>query len=260
MGRAPRADLGGIGGVGRREQYESLPSTQDRAVLLARQGAPEGTRVVARRQLAGRGRLARSWTSPEGGLYLSMVLARPAEHPGLLPLAVGGHLVEAFRTDYSLPVSLKWPNDLLVRRADGSMGKLSGILTDEVASPTLGRAAVVGVGVNVRLDRRALPSELGDSVAALDEFVRPAPTLDKVEAQVVRAALGAVQDLSRPGGADRSRALCRTYLYGVGRPVRVDGVPAGTIEALGEDGELWLSTPNDRVAVWAGDVRVEGAP
>jgi len=242
--------------VGPREEYEILPSTQDRAVALARDGAPEGTRVVARRQVAGRGRLARSWVSPEGGLYLSLVLRRPGHHPGLLPLSVGAHLAEEFQRRYSLPVALKWPNDLLVRAADGSMAKLSGILTDEVASPILGRAVVAGIGVNVRLDRSALPSDLTERVAALEEFVDPPPGLGEVEEVVVDSALRAARELSEPDGPLRARELGRAFLYGIGRSATVDGLPAGTIDALGEDGELWLTTPHDRKAVWAGDVRV----
>jgi len=245
--------------VGPREFYDTLPSTQDRALALARDGAPEGTRVVARRQTHGRGRLARSWESPEGGLYCSVVLSRPTEHPGLLPLTVGARLACALQKEYAVLLALKWPNDLLVREAGRPLRKLSGILTDEVGSPTLGRAVVAGVGVNVRLDRGSLPSPLPESVAALEEFVSPPPGLEDVEEIVVASALGAAEWLSTAGGARKARDLCRELLYGVGRPVTVDGHPAGTLKAIGDEGELLLATPTDRVAIWAGDVRVEEA-
>ena len=245
--------------MGLREFYESLPSTQDRALALAREGAPEGTWVVARRQTRGRGRLERSWESPEGGLYGSIVLSRPRDHTGLLPLTVGAVLASALRKEYAVPVVLKWPNDLLVLEPGRAPRKLAGILTDEVASPTLGRAVVVGVGVNVRLDRTLLPPSLSERVAALDEFVTPSPPLEEVEAIVVGSVLGAAQRLAAPDGARTARNLCRTLLYGVGRPVTVDGRPAGTLEGLGDEGELWVTSSTDRVAIWAGDVRVEGA-
>ncbi len=104
--------------MGPRELYDTLPSTQDRALSLARAGAPEGTRVIARRQTHGRGRLARSWESPEGGLYCSILLSRPSDHPGLLPLTVGARLASALRKEYAVPLVLKWPNDLLVHAPD----------------------------------------------------------------------------------------------------------------------------------------------
>jgi BirA family transcriptional regulator, biotin operon repressor / biotin---[acetyl-CoA-carboxylase] ligase len=245
--------------VGPREFYDTLPSTQERALVLARTGVPEGTRVVARRQAKGQGRLERAWESPAGGLYCSVILRRPGEHAGLLPLTVGACLAEEMHERFAMPLALKWPNDILVGMAGAPMRKLSGVLTDEVASPSLGRAAVVGIGVNVRLQREDLPTELWERVAALEEFVAPVPSLEEVETIAVDAALGAARWLSEPGGAEKARKLCRRLLYGVGRAVTVDGQPAGTLESLGDEGELWLArAADDRVAIWAGDVRVEG--
>jgi len=258
-GRAT-GSLRGNSALGPREFYETLPSTQDRAVALARAGAREGTRVVARHQTRGRGRLERSWTSPVGGLYCSIVLPRPREHPGLLPLTVGARLASALHEAYSAPLALKWPNDLVVHQRDRPARKISGILSDEVASPSLGHAVVTGIGVNIRLPPASLPAELAERVAAIEEFAHPPPSLDEVEELVVRATMGAAEWLSTTGGVRQARDLCRRLLYGVGRHVSVDGQPAGTLAALGDEGELWLATETDRVAIWAGDVRVEGAP
>lgn len=246
--------------MGPREFHEILPSTQDRAIELARAGASAGTRVVARRQSRGRGRLERRWESPEGGLYCSVVVPRPEQHAGLLPLTVGARLAVGLRTRYGLPMAVKWPNDVLVADAHRPARKLSGILLDDVPSPTLGRAAVVGVGVNVRLPTGSVPTALADQVAALEEFVRPPPALEDVEATVVGAVHGAVEWLSRARGVSEARALCRQLLFGVGRRVTVDGQPAGTLAELGDEGELWLATDTNRVAIWAGDVRVEDSP
>jgi BirA family biotin operon repressor/biotin-[acetyl-CoA-carboxylase] ligase len=170
---------------------------------------------------------------------------------------VGARLASALRATYEIPVALKWPNDLLVAEDGGPARKLAGVLTDEVASPTLGRAVVAGIGLNVRLHRSSLPFPLGERIAALEEFVSPPPALEDVETMAVAAALGAAEWLANAEGASRARALCRELLYGVGRRASVDGRPAGTIESLGEDGELWVTTGTDRMAIWAGDVRVE---
>jgi len=245
--------------VGPREFYESIPSTQDRAVELARSGAREGTRVIARHQARGRGRLERTWESPVGGLYCSVVLSRPGEHPGLLPLTVGARLAAELHRAYGLPLVLKWPNDVLVAERGRPARKLSGILMDEVASPTMGRAVVVGIGLNVRLPRESLPNAIAGRVAALDEYATPPPSLDEVEQIVVGAALGAAEWLSSTAGVREARSLCRRLLFGVGRPVTVDGRRRGVLAELGDEGELWVTTDTDRVAIWAGDVRVEEA-
>jgi BirA family transcriptional regulator, biotin operon repressor / biotin---[acetyl-CoA-carboxylase] ligase len=246
--------------VAEREAYDELPSTQDRAIELARAGAAEGTRVVARRQTGGRGRLDHGWVSPAGGLYLSIVLATPASSSSLLPLGLGARLLESFRDRYGAPVALKWPNDLLVVSSTGPARKLGGILVDRVASPTLGSAAVAGIGINVAWARAAVPPELAGRVASLGEFVRPPPELAVLESEVSSVALGAARSLSTLDGAESVRRLCRELLYGVGRWASVDGRLRGKIAGLGDDGELWIDAGTDRVAIRAGDLRVEERP
>jgi len=131
-------------------RYEALPSTNDEGIRLAKEGAPEGTVVWAERQTAGRGRRGRTWESPEGNLYMSVIL-RPD-----LPLALAGRIGVAcgmaLREDLAqcavepllAEVRTKWPNDLYL------MGrKLGGILVETRAAPG-GRLdwAVVGAGIN----------------------------------------------------------------------------------------------------------------
>jgi BirA family transcriptional regulator, biotin operon repressor / biotin---[acetyl-CoA-carboxylase] ligase len=243
--------------LGLREFHEVLPSTQDRAIVLARSGAEEGTRVVARRQSQGRGRRGREWTSPEGGLYVSIVLATPAPPATLLPLGIGAFLASGLNDRYKTSLRVKWPNDLLAVTAGGHPRKVAGILVDSVASPSLGHAAVAGVGINVRVARDAYPAAIANDSASLHELLPSAPSVDDVEEIVAGAALAARRALAEPGGAARVRCLCEEMLYGVGRPVTVDGVRSGRISTLGDEGELLLGTGEDRHAVRSGEVRVE---
>lgn len=118
---------------------------------------------MAEVQTAGRGRQGRSWISPRGGLYLS-VLLRPASVPGrLLPLAAGVAASEALLS-WGVPAQLKWPNDLLVGER-----KIGGILAEASSSglppsPASGAPAemdfvVVGIGINLETAASALPEE-----------------------------------------------------------------------------------------------------
>jgi BirA family transcriptional regulator, biotin operon repressor / biotin---[acetyl-CoA-carboxylase] ligase len=249
-----------VTGSALREWHLELPSTQDRAIALAREGAPAGTRVVAARQTRGRGRLDRTWASPEGGLYLSLLLPSVNAPESLLPLALGAHLATELERSYGVPLSLKWPNDLLSVAGDGPPRKVAGILIDRVVGPDGRAVPVAGIGVNVRPFVPPLPPELAGRVVALGELVTPGPTLEEVEERVVRASDSAIRSLEDEGGRRATRALCRDRLYGVGRPARIDGVLTGTIEALGADGELLLNTGTHRVAIRAGDLRVEETP
>ena len=121
-------------------------STNDDAKSLALAGAPHGSAVAARVQRAGRGRRGHGWSSPRGGLYLSVVL-RPEVpmqyYMGLSAVCALG-VLEALREDAGMAkAALKWPNDVVLGE-----GKLAGILVEAGSSPQ-GPYAVCGVGVNL---------------------------------------------------------------------------------------------------------------
>ncbi len=240
----------------RRELYEELPSTQDRALALARAGAEEGTRVVARSQSRGRGRSDHRWSSPRGGLYLSVVL-RPAGPPlPLFPLAFGAEVAVELARTYGASVRLKWPNDLVAFGPDQRARKLAGILVDAVAGPSGARAVVAGIGVNVRLAEGELADEVRASAVSLEELVgRPVP-LDGLETRMVDAAVRARRALAEPRAGSTVVERCRRLLFGVGEPVLVDGRSAGRIVGLADDGALLVGTNGLVHAVVAGDVRV----
>ncbi|MBM3451364.1 MAG: 2-amino-4-hydroxy-6-hydroxymethyldihydropteridine diphosphokinase, partial [Armatimonadetes bacterium] len=130
----------------------STTSTNDEARRLAEAGAPEGTAVAARTQTAGRGRLGRSWTSPPGGLWVSVVLRPLIGLPDIprLGLAVGVAVHRAIERVTGTRTGLRWPNDILL---DGR--KLGGILAE---TGPAARWVVVGVGLNTAVPRDLLPA------------------------------------------------------------------------------------------------------
>src|ERR1700709_119308 len=94
--------------------FKVTDSTNTRARELAEAGAPSGTVVTAREQIAGRGRVGRVWTAPEGKALLYSAILRPLDQRHLLlplavPLAVCA-AAEALRPDSECMV--KWPNDV----------------------------------------------------------------------------------------------------------------------------------------------------
>ena len=96
--------------------YRSVSSTNVLARRLAESGAATGTLVLAEKQTAGKGRLGRSWSSPEGvGLWFSLIV-RAAELPvpvATLPLALCADVGLALREEFGLDFVVKWPNDIL---------------------------------------------------------------------------------------------------------------------------------------------------
>jgi BirA family biotin operon repressor/biotin-[acetyl-CoA-carboxylase] ligase len=209
--------------------------------------------VVADHQTAGRGRLDRSWDTPPGSALTFSLVVDPglADHDWpLLPLAVALAVADGVRRSAAVPVELKWPNDLLIARPDGSEGKVAGILLERVASaadPTR-PLAVIGIGINVGLAAEDLPVPTATSLSIAGSSV------DRTEvfAEVV-PALATVLDSLRSGPAavlERYRSECST----IGREVRVDlpdgEVLSGTATGLDQSGRLVVS---DR-AIGAGDV------
>ncbi len=161
--------------------YGKVESTNAVARDRAEDGAPEGTLVLAREQTAGRGREGRSWYSPAGGLYLTM-LFRPAR-PTVPPLAsVLAGLGVVRRLDLAFPglePALKWPNDVIV---DGR--KLGGVLPEASTGPTGPRFLLVGVGLNVKPLGEDAPKEARRGATALADHVEDADPLAAADAVI----------------------------------------------------------------------------
>jgi BirA family transcriptional regulator, biotin operon repressor / biotin---[acetyl-CoA-carboxylase] ligase len=129
--------------------HPRVDSTNRLAMGLARQGAPEGTVVIADSQTAGRGRLKRVWQSPPGlNLYLSCLL-RPPIAPAdasQITLTAGVAVAEAVAQFCPGGVTLKWPNDIQIRGR-----KVCGILTEMRMGGDGVPVLVVGIGLNVNI-------------------------------------------------------------------------------------------------------------
>src|SRR4029453_12200030 len=116
---------------------------------------------VGERQPGGRGREGRTWQSPKGGLYLSVLLRPASERGSLIPLAAGVAVAEAV-LEFGVHAELKWPNDVLV-----SGRKLAGILAEASSSGSGVEWVVLGIGVNAAGEPDALPAPLRQSATSL---------------------------------------------------------------------------------------------
>ena len=134
--------------------YKTVDSTNDKAYRLAEEGAKEGTVVIAEEQTKGKGRLGRKWSSPKGGIYLSLIL-RPKFMPtevSKLTLVAAVSVAQAIKDTTGLRVSIKWPNDVLIGK-----NKLCGILTELKAEQDATSFVVLGIGMNINTKVSSLP-------------------------------------------------------------------------------------------------------
>lgn len=234
-------------------RYETVDSTNTVCRTLAREGAPDGTAVLACRQTAGRGRMGRGFESPAGlGLYLSM-LWRPVTSPeGLLPLTAmaAASAVLAIRRVTGADIRIKWPNDLVLRGK-----KLAGILTEASLSGGV-EHVVIGIGVNLRQTASDFSPEvakIATSLAAEGITAEDAA----LETALIDALRQAFRHLCAPETfLDDYRRLC----LNLGHPVRL--LPSGeTVTALDIDSSYGLVVRHGDGAVQTlrcGEVSVRG--
>ena len=164
-------------------------STNDDLLEAGKQGAPHGTGLAARAQMAGRGRRGHKWDSTAGNLLLSIVLrpcVDPAKYSGLAAVS-GLAVLEALEAQgLANEIGLKWPNDLVARGR-----KLGGILV-EAARDNEGKPfAACGIGVNVNY----VPSEVPDGglpAIGLSDLNENVPTVDVLLDKVYHAVIDAV--------------------------------------------------------------------
>ena len=235
--------------------FDSIDSTNTRAKVLAAQGAPHGTVLIADHQTGGRGRLGRSFLSPAGtGIYMSVIL-RPRCPPARLmhlTCAAAVAACDAVEAAAGFRPGIKWTNDLVHKNR-----KLAGILTELGLSPGgLVDWAVIGIGINC-LQKEA---DFDPAIASFAGSVAMFAPCDRgaLAAALIRAFRGL--DLSRKAAImDRYRRDCVT----LGREislVRADAHPRrGRAVDIDGDGALVVEfAPGVRETVNSGEVSIRG--
>lgn len=243
----------------RHEALAEVGSTNSECLARARGGDPGLLWLTATRQLAGRGRRGRAWTSEPGNLYASLLLIDPAgpdhwENIGSLPLAVAVAVHAALRSVLppdSAPIEVKWPNDILIGRR-----KTCGILLESESLPDGRRALVIGIGVNIL----HMPDNAPYGVTRLADHnvVKPA---DEVFAHLFKQMADVLNIWDKGRGTARiSRLWCNTAC-GIGEKITVnlpDRSLVGTFKGIDERGYLMLDTgAGAPMAIAAGDVFFE---
>jgi BirA family biotin operon repressor/biotin-[acetyl-CoA-carboxylase] ligase len=246
-------------------RYETIGSSNDAARALADQGAPDGTLVWAGEQTAGRGRRGRTWSSPPGNLYLSLVLRPPvtlaaAPQLGFVCAIALGEAVAGLLPEGARRVRYKWPNDLLV---DGA--KISGILLEAGPSAEFGdtsvgpRFIVAGIGVNVASAPLDTPYRATSLAASGAADATPGALLERFARRFEPG-----YRIWRDEGFERVRGswLAAGHRSGEVLTVRVAGdeTLSGRFIDLERDGALLLELASgERRRIAAGDVTLMAA-
>jgi BirA family biotin operon repressor/biotin-[acetyl-CoA-carboxylase] ligase len=233
------------------EEVPSIDSTNAALRARAAAGEPEGLVLRADAQTAGRGRRGRGWDSPEGNLYVSLLLrpdCRPAEG-ATLGFVAAVALGRVLRDLTPAEVLHKWPNDLLV-----GGGKMSGTLL-EAGTKADGRLdwLVLGMGVNIRSHPETGLYPTTDLVASGGPSLKPRELLDRF-----LAVFGPAYDAWVKGGFQVIRADWLAFAAGIGERVvaRLEREEvSGSFADLDPDGALILRLESGQQRrISAGDV------
>lgn len=226
------------------QAYPSIGSTNAEALALARAGDAGSLWVVADEQTAGRGRRGRSWHSPPGNLYATLLLVdvcAPARAPQLslvAALALADALAAAV-PPLADAIALKWPNDVLLRDA-----KLAGILVEGETLPDGRFAAAIGIGVNCA----AHPP---DAAYPATDLAREGYTLRPGElfASLSEAMRGRLVAWDAGGGFATTRRDWLVRAAHLGQPIILRGQQQreGVFAGIDGEGRLLLRAPGGTV-------------
>lgn len=240
------------------ELHDLVDSTNTLLTRYATAGASSGTCVAAELQEGGRGRRGRTWHCTLGaGLTFSLLWRFNQGAAGLsgLSLAVGVGLGRALKEIGAREVALKWPNDVLHRHR-----KLAGILIElqgEMLGPS---AAVIGVGLNVRLPEDALAA-IGQPATDLARIVNRPIERNRLLAIVLRHLADVLSEFEREGfTALRDEWVAQHAFHG--QPVRLllpDGSSKdATVLGVAEDGTLLADIGNGPQRFSSAEISLRG--
>lgn len=206
--------------------------------------APEGTVVVADVQSSGRGSRGRSWYSPEGGLWMSVLLKH--HQNCLVSLIAGVAICETF-SGYGIDTKIKWPNDILLNDR-----KIAGILPEIVDENV-----ILGVGINLNV--RQFPDDLRDKASSI--FIETKKHLDHQSFyHNLCKSLDTYYSLLKKEEVDALLSKWREYTLMCGRDVRIelpDRLVIGKVLDIDHQGGLIIMRADYGIEhIIAGDCRL----
>jgi BirA family biotin operon repressor/biotin-[acetyl-CoA-carboxylase] ligase len=235
--------------------FPEVVSTNTLAMEAASQGAPEGTVIIAETQTGGKGRLGRTWISPRGNLYLSVILRPqiPTHKAPLITLVGAVAVASAIRKHYSVQAAIKWPNDILI-----SGKKVAGLLTEMSAEPDRIRHIALGIGVDVNMELQELPLDVRLNATTL--AAEAGATIDRN--LLVQQILRDLEHWYRIFLASEREVLKEWEQLNmtIGRRVTVSGmgeVFEGLAQGIDSEGRLMVALDDNTIrTVAAGDVTI----
>lgn len=230
--------------------FKEINSTNLNAKQLAQKKSSEGTIVVADIQTGGRGRKDRTWSSPFGGLWFSIVLypKLPPERGMLVTMTASVAIAQAIKEITGLKPQIKWPNDILLNSK-----KVCGVLTEMEAEMDRVNYSVIGIGINVNNE---IDEDLKDIAISLKSIVGSNISRVKLLQAIIKNLDVNYQKLTSKNN-NRIRKLWFSFADIIDKKIQVnDGkdTTTGVVIDVDESGCLLLKTETGKKRIVSGDI------
>lgn len=240
----------------RLQQLHILPSIHSTNTFLAERGRPKnghGAVCIAEHQTTGRGRRGRNWASTFGqNVYLSLdwVFDLPLRELSGISLVAGVTLARVLSENGVADHCLKWPNDVHIAQR-----KLAGVLVEAFGEAEGPARAVIGIGINLRMDKEDADS-IDQPWIDLAAVMKQPPSRNKLAGDLLNGLLQACMTYQRVGLAPFLAAWSE-YDHYRGQAVQLlmgDQVIKGQYQGLDSSGGLILESSRGRRVYHAGEI------
>ncbi|NSW89726.1 MAG: biotin--[acetyl-CoA-carboxylase] ligase [Firmicutes bacterium] len=252
--------------LGREVYYlKSVDSTNNYAKQIASGGCQDGTVVVADMQTAGKGRLGKSWDSPDKkGIWMSIVL-KPLIEPSkvqIITLAASVAVVSGIMHTVGVRGGIKWPNDIIL---EGK--KVCGILTEMNSEQDKVNYVIVGIGVNVNQDVGDFQEGLRGKAISLKSYreIAGMPDTQLKRRDIIKGILvemEKVYNLIKKGETREIINKWREFSIVLGKEIRVisgNNEYTGRVEDITDDGKLVIKAADGAIhKLVSGEVSIRG--
>ena len=244
--------------IGRRIYYfDEIDSTQNYALQISNNTNENGAIIIAEKQTHGKGRLNRKWYSPEGGIWLSVII-----HPEfqisdatIIPLAASLALCESIKKVHKIKTDVKWPNDITI---DGK--KVAGMLIDTSIQGNKVENLVLGIGINFAVNTQQIEKRLKNSpnfygVTSLFPE-KNSPSKIELLVQFLLELEKVINSLIKGKNAQIIRDWSKhTNMFGKAISVNTgNGKISGIAKKIDSDGALIIKTGTKNRRIFVGDV------
>lgn len=230
---------------------DKVDSTNKYLKELANNGENEITVVIAKEQIAGRGRLGRSFVSNSGkGIYMSILL-RPTfgiELSKRITSLTATAVSEAIDEVTKLNTKIKWVNDIYVNDK-----KLAGILTEGHTNFESGKVEYIVVGIGINLYKQIFPDNLDNIITTVEDETNKVFSINEIIESILNKLIYYYENIKDNIHINEYRK--RSYVINKNVELNIHGnIKYGKVLDIDDEGELIVLINDKKETIYSGEI------